>query len=537
MPVLRFPFVGLCLLMLPTWANAASPDSVPDWIYTVRSGDTLIEIAQTYLNQPNNWRPLQRDNHIADPNAIPLGTQLRIPANLLKHEPSSAQLIALTGKVQFRSGGHAAWQNATVGQKLAVGYELQTPNEGYAVVALANGSRVAVQSNSLLVLDTLSLYANGLMADTRLRLKQGQLGIVDNPERQSNQNLRVITPTAQAVVRGTEFRVGVDGQTSREETLSGTIAFRAAAQTVEVNQGFGTLSSDAKAPQAPVALLPAPDVTGLPQRVEQLPIRFPLPVMEKAASWQGQIVSAAQAESVLLSKTTSGKTLNFADLPNGHYVLRLSALDALGLQGYVALHPFTVFARPFFPPVNQPRAEGVVRSPRPQFTWGQIVDVSASHIQIASNIDFTHPLFDAEVRSSHFTPEADLPVGALFWRVASLDKTQGPWTPPIAFTYKPAPAAVDLSQAAMQISSDGLTYDLPKPEAGLHYLVSLSANRSMQPLVVPAVESHTGQIVMPRFGVGDFYLSVRLVDDSDGTEGPAVVQKISVPITRPYLLP
>jgi len=534
---MKYSLVGLCLLALPCAVSAASPDAVPDWIYTVRPGDTLIDIAQTYLIQPNNWRPIQRDNQISDPKMIPPGTQLRIPANLLKHEPSSAQLIALTGKVAFRPGDQAAWQPATVGQKLAVGAEIQTPSEGYAVVELANGSRVAVQSASLLALDNLSLYANGLMADTRLRLKEGQLGIVDNPARQSNQNLRVITPTAQAVVRGTEFRVGVDGQTTREETLSGAIAFRAAAKTVDVKQGFGSLSINAKAPQTPVALLPAPDVDGLPQRVEQLPIRFPLPVMEKAASWYGQIVAAAQAEPVLLAKSSTGKTLNFSDLPNGDYVLRLSALDALGLQGYVALHPFTVFARPFFPPVNQPRADGVVRSPRPQFSWGQIVDVAASHIQIATSADFTHPIFDAEVRSNHFTPDADLPVGALFFRVASLDKTQGPWTPPIAFTYKPAPAAVDLTKAAMQITSDGLTYDLPKPDAGLHYLVSLSAKRSMQPLVVPAVESHSGQIVMPRFGVGDFYLSLRLVDDSDGTEGPAVIQKISVPITLPYLLP
>jgi hypothetical protein len=523
--------------MLPPWVNAASPDAVPDWVYTVRPGDTLIEIAQTYLNQPNNWRVLQRDNHIQNPLAIPPGTQLRIPANLLTHAPSSAKLVARTGDVQFRQGAESAWQPVTVGQNLPVGAELQTPDDGYAVVELANGTRVAIQAASLLALDTLSLYANGLMADTRLRLKQGQVGIVDNPNRQSNQNLRVITPTAQAVVRGTEFRVGVHAKTTREETLSGAINFRAANKTVAVSQGFGTLTVDAKAPQAPIALLAAPDVRGMPAQVEQLPIRFPLPEMAHAASWTGQVVAATQPEPVLLSKTSSGKTLNFADLPNGHYVLHLSAIDGQGLQGYPAAHPFTVFARPFFPPVNFPQADAVVRSPQPTFSWGAVVDVAASHIQVAKTADFKQPLFDVEVSGDHWSPPADLPVGALYWRVASINKIQGPWTPAVAFTYKPAPAAVDLTQAALQITNDGLTYDLPKPEAGLHYLVSLSRARTMEPLVAPSVESHTGQVVMPRFGVGDFYLSVRLVDDSDGTEGPAVIQKISVPITRPYLLP
>ncbi|MGC8697272.1 MAG: FecR domain-containing protein [Halothiobacillus sp.] len=534
---MRYPLAGLCFLMLPTWVNAASPDAAPDWVYTVRPGDTLIEIAQTYLNQPNNWRPLQRDNHIANPMAIPPGTQLRIPANLLKHSPSSAKLIALTGAVLFRQGAEGAWQAATVGQKLAVGDAVQTPPEGYAVLELANGSRINIQASALVVLDTLSLYAEGLMADTRLRLNIGRVEIVDNPQRQTNQHLRVITPTAQAVVRGTEFRVGVEGQTTREETLDGAIAFRAATKTVAVEQGFGSLSVNGQAPHPPVALLAAPDVSGLPKRVEQLPIRFPLPVMANAASMVGEVVAASQAEPVLLAKSSTSKTLNFADLPNGDYILRLSATDRLGLQGYTALHPFTVFARPFFPPVNQPQVDGVVRSPRPEFSWGQILDVTASHIQIATSADFKHPLFDAQIGANRWSPPADLPAGALFWRVASIDKIQGPWTPAIAFTYKPAPALVDITQAAMQITGDGLHYDLPKPEAGLHYLVSLSAVRSMDPLVMPAVESHSGKVVMPRFGVGDFYLSVRLVDDSDGTQGPAVVQKISVPITRPYLLP
>lgn len=534
---MRFPVAGLCLFMLPAWATESNSDAVPDWIYTVRPGDTLIELAQTYLNQPNNWRALQRDNRIADPMAIPTGTQLRIPANLLTHAPSSAKLIAVVGDVQFRPSAQAAWHSAAVGQNLLVGAEVQTPDDGYAVVELANGTRVAIQAASLLTLDTLSLYANGLMADTRLRLNQGQVGIVDNPNRQSNQNLRVITPTAQAVVRGTDFRVGVSDKTTREETLTGAINFHAANKTVAVMQGFGTLSVDAKAPQAPIALLAAPDVSGMPKQVEQLPIRFPLPVMVHAASWTGQVIAAAQAEPVLLAKTTSGKTLNFADLPNGDYVLRLSAIDAQGLQGYPALHPFTVFARPFFPPVNYPQTDGVVRSPQPKFSWGAVIDVAQSHVQVAQTADFKQPLFDATVSGNQWSPPSDLPVGSLYWRVASIKQFQGPWTPAVSFTYKPAPAAVDLTQAALQITSNGLTYDLPKPESGLHYLVSLSNSRTMEPLVVPSVKSDSGAVVMPSFGVGDFYLSVRLVDDSDGTEGPAVIQKISVPITRPYLLP
>jgi hypothetical protein len=518
------------LLLALSGTVSAADTSTPDWLYTVRPNDTLIGIAKTYLKQPQNWQPLQRDNHIANATAIPPGTQLRIPANLLRHAPSAATLIAITGNVQYRLGTEP-WQVASIGQQLPVGAEIITPADGYALLALANGTRVALQASSDMVMDTLSLYANGLMADTRLRLQSGQTSILDNPQRRPNQNLRIITPTAQAVVRGTEFRVGVDGQLTREETLVGGIALSAANKTIAVDKGTGSLSKDGQAPLPPVTLLPAPDVSALPKQIERLPIRFAMPELAKVQAWHGEIVASAHPENVLLDKTSPNQNLSFADLPNGDYILRLRGVDALGLQGYDAVHKFTVFARPFPSPANQTTAGTVVRSARPVFAWSELVGVTTSRIQIATTNDFKQPLFDTQVTANRWTPTSDLPVGTLYWRTASSDTAQGPWGDAVKFTYKPAPDAVDTSKAALRFDEDYLYYDLPQPAIGLHYQIGLSKDATMQPLVGATLNNNNGLIKLPRPRFGDYYLSIAQVDDSDGTAGPASVQKIKVPIS------
>ena len=85
-------------------------------------------------------------------------------------------------------------------------------------------------------------------------------------------------------------------------------------------------------------LLAAADVSGLPTRFEHLPMRFPLPALSGATSWQGEVAPDESFDRVLLAKSARGETLTLADLPNGDYVLRLRAVDGNGLQGFDAAH-------------------------------------------------------------------------------------------------------------------------------------------------------------------------------------------------------
>lgn len=522
---------------LGSLAFAASAQSEsPAWRYTVRPGDTLIDIAGRYLSQPRQWPAIKKSNRIADEHRLSPGTALRIPATMLRREPAQATLEAMNGAVRWRAES-AAWQDAGVGQKLGSGSELETAENASALLRLADGSSLALAPGSHVLLDTLSLYAKGLMADTRVRLQRGQTEISANPEKRGNRHLQIFTPSAQAVVRGTRFRVGFEADTTREETLEGAVGVSAAGKSVTVAQAQGTLARAGEPPSRPVALLKAADVSGLPARFEQLPLRFPLPVLAEARSWVGQIAPDEHFNRILLSKTANGPALAFSDLPNGDYVLRLRAVDDNGLQGLDAQHRFTVFARPFPPGLNAPGDGATIRTAQPSFAWSTVLGIERYRLQIASQPDFASPLHDIALDRSTWLPAADLPAGKLYWRAASIeaDNLQGPWGAPAAFVYKPGPEPADLGRAALRIESASIRLELPPPPAGLGYEAMLSSDARLQS-VLSLTQAADGTLELPRPDSGTYYLGVRLVDRSDDTPGPTAIQKIEIPPSRLWWL-
>jgi hypothetical protein len=537
----KFAAACACSLALAPLALAQGatgtelPEATPVWRYAVRPGDTLIAIGQRYLLDPSRWDAVQRLNHIADPRRMPPGTVVQIPANLLRSAPGQARLLAVHGQVRWREAD-AAWQDARPGQALAAGAELQTDGQANAVLELANGTRLALHPGSVLRLDTLSLYAGGLMADTRVRLQQGQAEITANPRQLPQQHLRVLTPSAQAVVRGTVFRVGVQPDSTREETVEGSVSVAAAGQSVQVGAAQGTLARAGEAPQPARALLRAPDVSAMPMRLEQLPLRFVSPAAPGRVAWWGQIAPDERFETLLAEKTSSTDALNFADLPNGRYVLRVRALDGLGLQGLEARHAFTVWARPFAPTLQAPGKAATVRNPRPALAWTAAVGAERYRLQLAQSMDFAQTLSDQTLEQAGWTPASDLPPGPWFWRVASVNgaNEQGPWSAAADFRYKPGPGAPDLGRTAWRYEGDRLLLELPAPPPDQHYRVALSATAEM-PADVLQQSSSDGHLSLPHPGAGSHFLGVRLIDNEDGTAGPAMLQQFTAPARHPYL--
>lgn len=524
------------------WAGAPSAiaqsqrGGATQWQYTVRPGDTLIGIGERYLRRPQEWPSIKQSNQVADEYHLPPGTVLRIPAKMLRREPAQAVLETANGAVRWRSEG-SSWQVAAPGQTLGAGSELETADDASAMLRLADGSRVMLTPNSQLVLDILSRYAQGLMADTRVRLLRGQTEVLANPQKRSNQHLQIQTPSAQAVVRGTRFRVDFTEGVTREETLEGAVGVAGAGKDVTVGRAQGTVVRTGAPPQRPVALLKAADVSALPARFERLPLRFPLPGLAGAESWVGQVAPDERFDQILLSKTTSSPVLAFADLPNGDYVLRLRATDDKGLQGLDAVHRFAVFARPFPPGLNAPGDAATVRAARPEFAWGAVLETAGYRLQIAAEPAFAEPLADIATSGFRWQPPADLPTGQLYWRVASVtaDKQQGPWSLPAAFVFKPGPGPADLGRSALQIDGDNIVLKLPPPPDGQRYEARLAAESALQPALAEA-DATDGVLALPRPASGSYFLGVRLVDTSDNTPGPMTIQKIEVTPRRLWLL-
>lgn len=527
---------ALLLLSLGLLSGAIDAEEIPVWRYTVKPGDNLSTIAERYLIRAEHWPKVQKANRIADPHRIVPGAVLRIPGHMLRATPGQALLDGVSGRVRWRVGA-ADWQPATNGLRLAAGASLETLDEASALLVLADGSKILLAPNSQITLDVLSLYAGGLMADTRMRLQSGQADVVANPQQRSHQQLKIDTPSAQAVVRGTHFRVSASDDATREETLSGLVGVSASGQRVNVPMGRGTVARTGAAPMAPVPLLAAADVSGFPARFEYLPLRFPLPPHPEAKEWQGQIAPDPAFERILMSKTVSGQALSFADLPNGDYALRLRAIDANGLHGFDALHAFTVFARPFPPRLNAPGDGATLRSARAEFGWGSVLEVARYHLQVSAGPDFAQPLYDEMIDRDAWPAPQELPAGQLYWRVASVTEAglQGPWSPAAAFSYKPGPGAVELGRAALRIDAERLVLTLAPPPAGLLYEAILSPAKDMEPRLAQA-RSEDGALELSRPDAGSYFLGVRLVDPLDNTPGPVSVQPLEIPPSRLWLL-
>lgn len=522
-------------------AEAAPPDATaaesgPMWLYTVRRGDTLITIAARYLERVDRWPVVRKLNQIDDPTRLIPGTILRIPAVMLRRAPAEVTVESSSGSVRWRAVDHE-WKPVSRGQCLEPGSTIETLEGGSALLRLADGSTLTLSPHSQVVFDVLSAYAGGLMVDTRLRLQNGQADVHANPARSSNRRLQIFTPSAQAVVRGTQFRIGVDHNYTRQETLSGKVLIKAGGKQVLVPMGRGTIARSGEPPLSPVVLLGKPDVSALPDRFEYLPLRFPMPMMPGAVSWHADIAEERTFSSIVLSKKSSGPMLSFADLPNGDYLLRLRAIDAQGLQGRDAVHAFTVFVRPFPPGLDAPGNEATIRLPRPDFRWSPIEGMTAYGLQLAANPGFDPLLHDTISEVASWQVPEDLPAGQFYWRVKSLDADHaaGPWGVVRRFEYKPGPGAPDPGQLGIDIESENLRINLPQPPSGLYYEAILSSTNDVK-AVVAQTDSTTGKLTLPRPNGGTYYLGLRYIDSGDQTRGPLIISKIDVPFSRWWLL-
>lgn len=437
MPHLLLALLGLGL------GQAAQAD---DWVYTAREGDTLIGLANTYTQQADYWKGMQTLNHIADPKKIPPGTKIRIPVDWLKFAAASVRVQQVHGEAEILPAGGGASKPAQQGMELHSGDQIRTGADGTVSLEFADNSTLLVRSQSLLALDNLGLFRKGSLMDVRLKLNQGDVDSKITPAPAGiSPRFRIVTPSAVAAVRGTDFRVGTgpaDREGMRNETLGGKVEVGAAGETRSIPAGFGVVTEAGQAPQNPRKLLPAPDLAGLPTLVEDLHAAFNWPQTPEAAAYRAQIAPNPRFEALLADQRVSTAGTEFGALPDGDYVLRIRGIDAVGLEGFDATHAFKVDARPVAPYVVTPEEGGEEATGRPKFLWAIPEDAARYHLQLSSRDDFSALLQDLPSLSSNSWEAGQaLPPGRYFWRVATIDTRgdHGPFSATHSFTVAKAP--------------------------------------------------------------------------------------------------
>ena len=317
--------------------------------YVARAGDTLFSIAQQYTERSNNWGALGKLNRIDKDSAIPIGTVILIPAELLGDTPSKATVVAMTGSIAA-TGADGAATRLALGATVLEGTQLETGGNSFLTLALPDQSRISLPSNTRVRIAKLrtARYLNS--PRTEVLLLRGQVESRVSPLEANRGRYEVRTPLSVAGVRGTHFRVGfVDGSGATRiatETLEGKVAVAHAVGPGGPDRlAKGNITDDRTVGPA-LDLLPAPQLKpALGSNGLEFPAaRIAVQAVPGARAYHLQIAADPQAVQLLAESRANGTTLAIANLPDGNYFARLSAIDGVGLEGLTIIQPITLRA-------------------------------------------------------------------------------------------------------------------------------------------------------------------------------------------------
>ena len=500
-------------------AVLAADGAPAEFLLTVRQGDTLIAIAERYLADPAAWPQLRRLNRIADPKRLVPGSSLRIPVDLLRPEAGRAEVVAVSGTATL------AGMPLTAGNLLEPGAALRTGPDGFVTLRLPDGSLVSLQPSSEARIGTLSRFANTDIFSTVVRMVSGRIEALVNRLRGVSR-FEVQTDIAVAGVRGTRFRVAAAANTGKAsaqtEVLEGTVGFGAttaggSADPVLVGAGFGSVTNDAGRPQAPSALLPAPQVQAADALQERLVTRFRFPAIAGAAKYRAQIAADAQFRQGIAEAQFSSPEIKFADLADGEYYLRARSINQAGLEGPDSEFRFRLKARPEPPLPLAPAPNGRVRATSAALSWATNPAASAYAVQVAEDEGFARVVQEVELTGSQIET-LSLPFGEYFWRLRSIRGNAGvvdpgPWGDVRKFSLRPPPKSPEPPEE----SAAGLNFAWAA-EPGQSFLFQLARDGEFNQIITER-RLDAPKLTLQRPVAGIYFVRVRATD-SDGFVGP-----------------
>ena len=426
---IRLIGIGLIFLNTSILADEANlaPISIANqpqsWSYTVIKNDSFERIYQKYLDKRASILALSELNHHKLSKKLQPNQILIIPFEMLKKLPVSAEVLLANGDVTATSVQGNDKHTVNKCELLSAGTSLLTGKNSLAKIRFADGSMTNVQSNSNLNIKSSFQYAGIETYVIELKLAQGRTDTTANPTHQIGNRMQIETPSAVAAVRGTEFRVGADGDLALQETLEGQVGFSAAGQEVLLAKGFGSAVEKDKAPLPPIALPDAPDVSTFANQFDALLVVFNLTPQADAVAYVAQLALDPDFTQILNEQLIKSTQLSFDHLPNGQYYLKIRAQEQHGLQGKDAIHAFNVKLLPPPPPppeLLEPLDETVIPLAPTTLRWTAVPQAHSYFVQIARDVSFENKIFERVASFNQLTINHSFGSGQFYWRVAVL---------------------------------------------------------------------------------------------------------------------
>ena len=525
---MAWAFVVLLGLVQGMAARAA------DFVYVVQPGDHLWNIAQRYLLRPSQAHDLLHHNQIPDERRLLPGTRLRIPHEWLRLQTTLVRLAALAGEVSVQTG-RAPIRPAVAGESLLPPTILRTGSNGSASLVFGDGSQVLVLRDSELKLRASATRAVDQASMVTLELVRGGLENDVRPRQPQGGRFQIHTPAAIAAVRGTRFRVHVDGDDARKartEVLTGAVQVLNTRGEVTATAAQGSVARLHEAPLAPVPLLPAPDLTAILGRIERLPFELPFPPLEGAIAYRVQITPAPAFDVAVIDEITQLPSLRLLDLQDGHYMVRLRGIDHQGLEGVVAQCPLELHVRPEPPLLIEPAPGATTSAVRPQFRWTEGAPGSGYRLQISRRgaSDPFEPFIEQVVSGGQAVADEDLAPGVYRWRMASLRDQQAPGPFSDAQTFRRVPAGPEAQVAAPNASSLDLRWSAQP--AAARYRLQVARDADFTTTLVDVL-TLAPQHALHDLDPGLHYVRVQAIDASDNEGAWGSTQTFDVPESQP----
>jgi hypothetical protein len=413
---------------------AASPAVAETMVpLMVKAGSNLMSLANRYCHDRESWRRIAEVNNLRAPYIIREDRTLLIPAGLLLSENVNVTVGGVRGQASLSLPDTAPRPVAT-GDQASPGATVETGPDGYVLLIFPDQRFIRVDAGSSLHVDLALRLADGSV-QIQTTLKRG--GSLNNikPGTPGNDGFILRTPTALTGVRGTEYRLKVDGDSSQVETLRGEVyaAAQGATRTVPVGQGVIVRQRQAPGPTRP---LPAPPHAFVAADIyKSQPLSFRLPD-QPDASMRLTVSRDEQGLQVVERRLGKAGENLFVTLPeDGRYFVSLTAINGEGFESLPTPPKAFVLRTSPAPPILTIPKDARFFSPSASLSWARVKEAASYRVMVAKDASFAQPLHEVMVSAPSWkTP--DLPYGPYYVRIQSVaaDGFQSNWSENAVFT-------------------------------------------------------------------------------------------------------
>lgn len=483
---------------------------------TVEKKNTLNHLCKIYLDEPELCWKIAKLNRLSNPHLIFPGQTIKFPVELLKGEPIEGEVTFLSGDAAVSENGKEPWKKLQTGEHIKEGSFLRTESDSSLEVSFEDGSTFLLKPDTLMRLESVKKKPSGFAMKFLLQAGRVIAKIKSSTGRVSR--FEIYTPSAVAVVRGTEYRVSLDPKISTmAEVLEGKVNIASSGSAVTVKKGEGTVVKRGSPPAKPKKLLQPPAPTELLPLYRAFPLQLRFDLVNGASSYRVMLSRDIDAKDITKElKIKPHETFELFSAEDGAYYLTTTSIDPDNLEG-LSSKPKEIKIRinPLPPLIQAPVHRTRLRERIVEVKWLKVKDAANYHLQISEDREFNNIVLDkSDLKDTSLAP-VELDNKRYYLRMSSVanDGYEGVWSVVQEFEIVPGQVKLVNIDEANESAIAIRWADMGK---GVNYQVQMSKNEEFKEILIDERVTKPEVSLKKPSEPGTYYVRVRAIA-SDGS--------------------